>query len=77
MSSAQKPKTLSDIVGYASGLVALIACFAFVVLMFRTGLTKTAMKTLVVCFVASVLNYALSSSGYNITPSSLSMHKIN
>ena len=77
MSSAQKPKTVTDVIGYASGLIALIACFTFVILMFRSGMSKMAVQALVVCFVASVFNYALTSSGYNINPSSLSMHKIN
>jgi predicted membrane channel-forming protein YqfA (hemolysin III family) len=74
---APQKKSLSDVAGYAAGLVAMIACLVFVFLMYKTGLSKTAVKALSVCFVASIVNYALSSSGYNIQPSSLSMKKIN
>ena len=71
-------KSASDILGYASGLTALIACIAFLFLMVKSGFSKQTTTALVVFFVASVVNYSLMSSGYTLfNQSSLSMAEIN
>ena len=72
-------KSAGDVIGYATGLVALIACIAFLYLMFKSGFSNKTVTALSVCFVASVVNYYfMSSSGYRLLGgSSLSMAEIN
>jgi O-antigen ligase len=71
-------KSAGDVIGYATGLVACIACIAFLYLMFKSGFSKKTVMALTVCFVASVINYYFMSSGYTLlNRSSLSMAEIN
>lgn len=76
--SQRKTKSASDVIGYATGLLALIACIAFVFFAFKSGMTKNATTALAVCFIASVINYYFMSSGYTLFGgSALSMAPIN
>jgi hypothetical protein len=71
-------KSAGDVLGYASGLLAMIACVAFLFLMFKSGFSDKTIMALGVCFVASVVNYMLMSSGYRMNilqGSSLSMNE--
>jgi predicted membrane channel-forming protein YqfA (hemolysin III family) len=77
-SSQRKSKSAGDVIGYATGLLALLACIAFMFFAFKNGMTKNATTALAVCFVASVINYYFMSSGYSLfNHSSLSMAEIN
>jgi len=75
----RKSKSAGDVIGYATGLLALLACIAFIFFAFKNGMSKNATTALAVCFVASVLNYYFMSSGYTLVTgkSPLSMAEIN
>jgi hypothetical protein len=71
-------KSASDVIGYATGLLALIACIAFLYFVFKSGFSRNATTALAVCFIASVINYYFMSSGYTLVTgkSPLSMAEI-
>ena len=75
----RKSKSAGDVIGYATGLLALLACIAFIFFAFKNGMSKNATTAIAVCFVASVLNYYFMSSGYTLVSgkSPLSMAEIN
>ena len=81
MMSSSKPtsKSAGDVIGYATGLLACLACVAFLFFMFKSGLSKNAITALAVCFIASIINYYYMSSGYTLVTgkSPLSMAEIN
>lgn len=75
---SKNSKSAGDMIGYVTGLTAMIACVAFLFFMFKGGFSNKASMALGVCFVASVVNYYFMSSGYALfNTSSLSMASIN
>ena len=80
MHSQTQPKSRSanEVIGYATGLLALIACIAVLFFAFKSGMSRNTTTALAVCFIASVVNYYYMSSGYSLfNQSSLSMAEIN
>jgi hypothetical protein len=75
-SSQPKSKSANDVIGYATGLLALIACIAVLFFAFKSGMSRNTTTALAVCFIASVINYYYMSSGYSLLKSPLSMAEI-